>query len=123
MARDPRGAAVKAQAACAPIWANLRRVARIEALEEALRRLAPRIPRHELGAVIDHARASPGLRTAAPEAAAWLSLVAYIRHALTDYDELLDEGYDAESARFFVRESINEVLEEWRAARRVGEGE
>ena len=42
---------------------------------------------------------------------------------LTDYDELLDEGYDAESARFFVRESINEVLEEWGAARRVGEGE
>ena len=90
---------------------------RAEALEEALRRLAPRIPRHELGAVIDHARSSPG------QTAAWLSLVAYIRHQLTDYDELLAEGYDADSARFFVRDSMNEVLEGWGAARRVGEEE
>jgi hypothetical protein len=96
---------------------------RTEALEEALRRLAPRIPRHELGAVVDHARSSRGLRNAAPEAAAWLSLVAYIRHALTDYDDLLAEGYDADSARFFVRGAIDDVLEAWGAARRVGEGE
>jgi hypothetical protein len=96
---------------------------RTEALEEALRRLAPRIPRHEFGAVIDHARSSPGLRNAAPETAAWLALVAYVRHALTDYDELLAEGYDAESARFFVRDGINEVLEGWGVVRRVGEGE
>ena len=98
-------------------------MARIEALEAALRRLAPRIPRHELGAVIDHARDSPGLRNAAPETAAWLSLVAYIRHRLTDYDDLLAEGYDAESARFFVREAINQVLNEWGSPRRVGEEE
>jgi hypothetical protein len=98
-------------------------VGRAEALEEALRRLAPRIPRHELGAVIDHARSSPGLRAATPETAAWLSLVAYIRHQLTDYDELLAEGYDADSARFFVRDSMNEVLEGWGAVRRVGEEE
>jgi hypothetical protein len=96
-------------------------VARTEALEEMLRRLAPRIARHELGAVIDHARLSPGLRRAAPEAAAWLSLVAYIRHRLTEYDDLLAEGYDADSARFFVREEINRRLEAWGAIRRVPE--
>ena len=96
---------------------------RIEALEEALRRLAPHIPRHEHGAVIDHACSSPGLRNAAPEPAAWLSLVAYIRHRLTDYDTLLAEGYDAESARFFVRDTINEVLQQWGSPKRVREEE
>lgn len=96
-------------------------MARIEDLESALRLLAPRMPRHEFGAVIDHARSSPGLRHAAPENAAWLSLVAYIRHRLTDYDDLLAEGYDADSARFFVRDAIDEVLAQWGAARRVAE--
>jgi hypothetical protein len=89
-------------------------------LEPALRRLAPRIPRHEFGAVLDHARASRGLRTASPESAAWLALVAYVRHVLTDYDSLLDEGYDVESARFFVLDEINRVLEGWGVTRKVG---
>jgi hypothetical protein len=93
------------------------------AVEEALRRIAPRIPRHEFGAVVDHALTSRGLHGAAPEAAAWLSLVAYVRHGLTDYDRLLAEGYDADSARFFVAHEIDAVLEAWGVARRVGGGE
>jgi hypothetical protein len=64
----------------------------------ALRRLAPRIPAHEFGAVVDHAVDSPGLAVATPESAAWLSLVAYVRHVFTDYDELLQQDYDQESA-------------------------
>ena len=72
---------------------------------------------------MDHALDSAGLRTAAPEAAAWLSLVAYIRHAHTEYDSLLAEGYDQDSARFFVLEPMNEVLEAWGARRRVAEDE
>jgi hypothetical protein len=91
------------------------------AVAEALRRLAPRIPVHEFGAVIDHARSSPGLRGAAPETAAWLSLVAYVRHVFTDYDRLLADGYDVDSARFFVAGEIDAKLEEWGAVRRVGE--
>lgn len=92
---------------------------RREAIESAVRILAPRAPRHEFEAVTDHALRSRGLHTASPEAAAWLSLVAYIRHRLTDYDNLLDEGYDAESARFFVLDDINGTLEEWGSPRRV----
>jgi hypothetical protein len=88
-------------------------------IEIALRRLAPRIPPHEFGAVIDHARDSPGLRSASPEAAAWLSLVAYVRHALTDYDELRDEGYDQDSARHFVAARMNEILASWGVRRAV----
>jgi hypothetical protein len=91
------------------------------ALEAALRRLAPRIPGHEFGAIIDHALDSPGLKAAAPESAAWLSLVAYVRHVMTDYDALLAEGYDADSARHFVLDETNAVLEEWGVRRRVGE--
>jgi hypothetical protein len=88
-------------------------------IEAALRRLAPKIPAHECGAVIDHARDSPGLRAALPETAAWLSLVAYVRHALTDYDDLLDQGYDRDSARFFVVKDMQAVLVEWGVARKL----
>lgn len=90
-------------------------------LEAALRRLAPGLPRHEFGAVADHAADSPGLRTASPETAAWLALTAYARHVFTDYDDLLDEGYDPESARHFVLDEMNAVLAGWGCRRRVGD--
>ena len=88
-------------------------------IEAALRRLAPKIPPHEFSAVIDHALDSAGLRTASPENAAWLSLVAYLRHAITDYDELLAQGYDRDSARFFVAEEMQAVLDEWGVRRKL----
>jgi hypothetical protein len=88
-------------------------------IEAALRRLAPGIPPHELGAVLDHARDSPALRSAAPESAAWLSLVAYVRHVFTDYDALLQEGYDQDSARFFVADAIEDTLRGWGVRRRL----
>ena len=92
-------------------------------VESALRRLAPRIPSHEFRAVVDHAVDSPGLKVALPESAAWLSLVAYVRHVFTDYDDLLAQGYDTDSARFFVAGEIDAVLEQWGVRRRVGSGE
>jgi hypothetical protein len=88
-------------------------------IESALRRLAPRIPNHEFGAVIDHALDSRGLRQAAPEEAAWLSLVAYVRHVFTDYDALRDQDYDEDSARFFVAKEIKAVLNGWGVQRRL----
>lgn len=89
-------------------------------IEEAVRRLAPKIPPHEFGAVVDHALDSRGLRGATPETAAWLSLVAYVRHALTEYDDLLAQGYDQDSARFFVADEIRAVLAGWGAKRTLG---
>ena len=85
----------------------------------ALRNLAPLIPDYEFRAVLDHAADSPGLRTSFPQTAAWLSLVAYVRHVFTDYDALLAEGYDADSARFFVLEETNAVLASWGVRRRI----
>jgi hypothetical protein len=88
-------------------------------IEAALRRLAPKIPPHEFAAVADHAVDSRGLRQATPEAAAWLSLVAYVRHVFTEYDDLLEQGYDEDSARHFVAAEIEGVLSGWGVRRRL----
>ena len=88
-------------------------------IEIALRRLAPGIPAHEFGAVVDHAVDSPGLKPASPETAAWLSLVAYVRHVFTDYDDLLVQDYDQDSARHFVADEIAAVLNDWGVRRRL----
>ena len=89
------------------------------AIAAALRHLAPRLPEHEFSAVVDHAIDSPGLSVASPENAAWLSLVAYARHTLTDYDALLAEGYDRDSARFFVAGEMEELLASWGVRRQL----
>ena len=91
------------------------------AIEAALRRIAPKLPPHEFGAVVDHALDSKGLRHAAPETAAWLSLVAYVRHVFTDYDELLTQGYDRDSARHFVAGDMTATLTEWGVRRTLGD--
>ena len=90
-------------------------------IEAALRRLAPHIPPHECGAVVDHAIDSRGLASASPDSAAWLSLVAYVRHTRTGYDDLLAEGYDQDSARFFVVAEMDEILQGWGVRRKVGD--
>jgi hypothetical protein len=95
-------------------------ILRRPAIESALRHLAPRVPPHEFAAIVDHALDSAGLKTASPETAAWLSLVAYVRHVFTDYDALLAQDYDRDSARFFVADEMETVLREWGARRSLG---
>ncbi|AQT45234.1 hypothetical protein BBC0244_015460 [Bartonella apihabitans] len=68
---------------------------------------------------IRSAALSAHMRHLPPSIAVWLSIVAYIRHTYTDYDKLRDDGYDKDSARFFVIDDINEKLTEWRATRFV----
>ncbi len=92
-------------------------------IENALRFMAPEIPDHEFSAIADHAMDSPGLRNASPETAAWLSMVSFIRHALTEYDSLLEEGYEQESARHFVADDMKAVLKEWGVRRPLTSGE
>jgi hypothetical protein len=93
------------------------------AIASALRHLAPHIPAHEFGAVVDHALDSPGLRGASPENAAWLALVAYVRHTLTEYDDLLHQGYDKDSARFFVADELRDTLDRWGVRRPLDAGD
>lgn len=95
---------------------------RRRAIARALTALLPLAPfadmekiRADAGAV--HLKALP------PTIAVWLATVAHVRHAHTDYETLLAEGYDRDSARFFVIERINEVLTRWRATRLLEEGD
>lgn len=90
-------------------------------IAEALALLAPRLPEFEAETVVDRAMRSPGLRGAVPETAAWLALTAFARHAFTEYDDLLDDGYDRDSARHFVLDDMNAILAGWGCRRRVSE--
>ena len=87
-------------------------------IRKALTLLIPRAPYGDVAAIYERARAK-GLRDLAPADAAFLAIGAHVRHEWTDYDELLAEGYDAESARHFVLDEMNEVLTEWGATRLV----
>jgi len=50
-------------------------------------------------------------------------MVSYVRHALTEYDSLLEEGYEQESARHFVANDMRTVLKEWGVRRPLTLGE
>lgn len=89
---------------------------RRKAIAKALTLLLPGAPYSDIEAI----RAEASERRMAdlpPSIAVWLSTVAHVRHQHTEYDALLDEGYDRDSARFFVLDAINEVLTGWRATR------
>ena len=88
-------------------------------IAEALVRLLPAVPAYDRGEIVAHALSSPGLRTASPEAAAWLSAVAHIRHVHTDYQALLDDEWGLEAARHFTLEPINRILAAWGGRRRL----
>ena len=85
-------------------------------IADALTLLAPGIPFLDAEIVRKHA-AAKHLREFSPKVSVWLALIAHIRHAHTDYDELMDEGYGKESSRHFALDQTNEKLTEWRATR------
>jgi hypothetical protein len=89
---------------------------RQRALAKALTLLLPWAPYSDTE-VIRAAAGATHMRSLPPSVAVWLATVAYIRHQHTDYEKLLAEGYDRDSARFFVIDKINQVLTGWRATR------
>ncbi|MEN0001495.1 MAG: DUF2293 domain-containing protein [Pseudomonadota bacterium] len=85
-------------------------------VNETLTALVPMMPLDEANQV----RAMVGrrhLRSIPAQKAVWLCLVAYVRHVHTEYDALLDDGYDRDSARHFVLDAINEALQRWHGTR------
>lgn len=86
------------------------------AVARALNELAPMMP-------LDDARAikaltgRPHMRSLEARNAVWLATIAHIRHVHTDYDALMEDGYDRDAARFFVLDATNDVLRRWRATR------
>jgi hypothetical protein len=90
---------------------------RQRAIAKALTALLPLAPYSDTERIRADAN-QPHLKALPPSLAVWLATVAHVRHAHTEYDKLIDEeGYDRESARFFVVDQINEVLTRWRATR------
>lgn len=83
-----------------------------------LRALAPNMPLSDFLAVEDVA-ASGHLRHLPPSIIAWQALTTHVRHAWTDYDLLIEEGYDRDAARHFVVDTMNETLSRWGCLKRV----
>ena len=89
---------------------------RQKAIHKALRALIPLVPYGDFVAIAEAARGAR-MRDLSPVDGAFLATVAHIRHRMTDYDSLLAEGYDQDSARFFVADTIDDRLREWGAPR------
>lgn len=94
---------------------------RRRAIARALTALLPMAPYADIEAIREMASARD-MREMPASLAVWLATVAHVRHRHTEYDSLLAEGYDRDSARFFVVDAINETLTRWRATRLL-EGE
>lgn len=89
---------------------------RQQAQLEALRAFIPKASYADFSAIALAMRAKH-MKELTSVNAAFLATVAHIRHEHTDYDMLRDDGYDQDSARFFVADKIDEILEEWGAPR------
>ncbi|WP_214469844.1 DUF2293 domain-containing protein [Mesorhizobium sp. dw_380] len=89
---------------------------RRRAIAKALTALLPLAPYADMEKIRTEA-GSVHMKTLPPTIAVWLAIIAHIRHTHTDYEKLLAEGYDRDSARFFVIEQTNIVLTRWRATR------
>ena len=85
-------------------------------LVHRVKTLDPKGGRFGLGLIRAEANARH-LKALPPSIAVWLATVAHVRHRHTDYEKLLAEGYDRDSARFFVLDQTNAVLTRWRATR------
>ena len=83
---------------------------------EAFTLLLPAAP-YDQAEEIRQAALSPHMRNLPPPHAVWLAAIAHIRHQHTDYDHLRDDGYDKDSARYFVLDAINDKLTQWRSTR------
>lgn len=89
---------------------------RRRAIDKAITALLPMAPYADTEKIRVEAGARH-MKTLPASIAVWLAAVAHIRHAHTDYEKLLAEGYDRDSARFFVVDQINDWLTRWRATR------
>ncbi|MEN3791963.1 DUF2293 domain-containing protein [Fulvimarina sp. MAC3] len=87
-------------------------------IKKAVTALIPRAPFLDAETIREAARARH-MRGLRPEAAVWLATIAHIRHQHTDYDVLMDDGYEKDAARFFVLDETNEILDDWGASRRL----
>jgi hypothetical protein len=91
-------------------------------LSKMLREMLPRITLADFKAIEEIAERGH-LRHLPPGIIAWQAITTHVRHNHTEYDQLLEEGYDSDSARHFVLETMNEKLAKWGCLRRIEENE
>jgi hypothetical protein len=94
----------------------------VESFAGRVRELYPRCPPARETAIVEHAclkySGRVGRSAAArslDEAAVRLAVIAHIRHAETNYDTLLAQGWDRHEARIMVEDRVQEVIDRWRA--------
>lgn len=87
-------------------------------VSKALNALVPLAPLADVLVIrqIAHKR---HLRHLPADIGTWLAVTTHIRHNHTDYDVLLDDGYDSDSARHFVLDDMNDVLRSWGGTRTI----
>ena len=78
---------------------------RRKSVDKALTLLIPWAPMADAEAIRDKAN-DRKLRTLPPAIAVWLATITHIRHEHTDYDAMLDDGYDRDAARHFIVDDI-----------------
>ncbi|WP_321333011.1 DUF2293 domain-containing protein [Breoghania sp.] len=96
---------------------------RHQTIRRLLRATIPRAPMADTEVIFEHALAGH-LRHLPPSTALWLATTSRVRHAHTDYDALLADGYDPDAARFFVVADMEDVLADWGCSKKIDmEGE
>ena len=92
----------------------------IEEFSERIRRACPGCPQQEAEIIAKHAceRYSGRIgRSAAAkefnESAIELAVKAHVRHAHTEYDQLLARGWERDEARATVAAAVEEVMDRW----------
>lgn len=87
-------------------------------MRKVLRALLPRVPMSDAEAILTIALAGH-LRHLPPSIALWQATTSHVRHEHTDYDALLDDGYERDAARYFVVGEMNDLLRGWGCNREV----
>lgn len=85
-------------------------------LKDKLREMLPRITLSDFQDILSIAHKGH-LRHLPDTIVLWQAVTTHIRHAHTDYDDLMEDGYDQHSARHFVLDAMNEKLAEWGSSR------
>ena len=101
-------------------WQKMKANIKSKEIKRRLRLLIPLASFEDFTAIEEIAGAGH-LRHLPPSIAAWQAITTRVRHIHTEYDQLLAEGYDADSARHFVLEAMNEKLQEWGSSERISE--
>lgn len=65
--------------------------------------------------------AKPHLKQLPSSIAVWLCVISYIRHEYTDYDNMLQNGFEKDAARHYTTQQINDILEKWQCTKKLSE--